>query len=66
MALKSVMYNKRFDFIASGSYLGVNSYVISDDTPKPVGCTNEFDMRTLDFEEFLWAKGYRDKEISYT
>ena len=65
LSLKSVMYDRRFDFIASGSYLGVNGYVVSDDTPKPVGCTNEFDMRTLDFEEFLWAKGYRDKEISY-
>ena len=65
LALKSVMNDKRFDFIASGSYLGVNGYVVSDDTPKPVGCTNEFDMRTLDFEEFLWAKGYKDKEIAY-
>lgn len=65
LSLKSVMHDKRFDFIASGSYLGVNGYVISDDTPKPVGCTDEFDMRPLDFEEFLWAKGYRDKELSY-
>lgn len=31
----------------------------------PVGCTDEFDMRTLDFEEFLWAKGYSGKEIGY-
>lgn len=65
LSLKSVMSDKRFDFIASGSYLGVNGYVVSDDTPKPVGCTDEFDMRTLDFEEFLWAKGYKDKELSY-
>ena len=36
LALKSVMNEKRFDFIASGSYLGVNGYVVSDDTPKPV------------------------------
>ncbi|MBO7700468.1 MAG: ATP-binding protein [Eubacteriaceae bacterium] len=65
LSLKTVLTDTRFDFIASGSYLGVNGYVISDETPKPVGSTDEFDMRTLDFEEFLWAKGYTDKEVSY-
>ncbi len=65
LALKTVMNEKRYDFIATGSYLGVSGYVSSDDTPKPVGCTDEFDMRTLDFEEFLWAKGYKEEEISY-
>ncbi len=65
LSLKTVQNEKRFDFIATGSYLGVNGYVVSDDTPKPVGCTDEFDMRTLDFEEFLWAKGFGDKEMSY-
>ncbi len=65
LSLKTVLREKRFDYIATGSYLGVNGYVVSDDTPKPVGCTDEFDMRTLDFEEFLWAKGYGDREVSY-
>ncbi len=65
LSLKSVQSEKRFDYIATGSYLGVNGYVVSDDTPKPVGCTDEFDMRPLDFEEFLWAKGYGDREVSY-
>ena len=65
LSLKTVMQEKRYDFIATGSYLGVKGYVVSDDTPKPVGCTEEFDMRTLDFEEFLWAKGYGDKEVAY-
>ena len=65
LSLKTVQNEKRFDYIATGSYLGVNGYVVSDDTPKPVGCTDEFDMRPLDFEEFLWAKGYGDKEVSY-
>ena len=65
LSLKTVQNEKRFDYIATGSYLGVNGYVVSDDTPKPVGCTDEFDMRTLDFEEFLWAKGYGDREVSY-
>jgi len=65
LSLKTVQNEKRFDYIATGSYLGVSGYVVSDDTPKPVGCIDEFDMRTLDFEEFLWAKGYRDREVSY-
>lgn len=65
LSLKTVQKEKRFDYIATGSYLGVNGYVISDDTPKPVGSTDEFDMRTLDFEEFMWAKGYGDKEVAY-
>ena len=65
LSLKTIQNDKRFDYIASGSYLGVNGYVVSDDTPKPVGSTDEFDMRTLDFEEFLWAKGYGDKEVAY-
>lgn len=65
LALKTIMDDRRYDYIASGSYLGVSGYVVGDDTPKPVGSTDEFDMRTLDFEEFLWAKGYTDKEVSY-
>lgn len=65
LSLKTNANDKRYDYIASGSYLGVNGYVISDDTPKPVGSIEEFDMRTLDFEEFLWAKGYTDKQIGY-
>ena len=65
LSLKTVQREKRFDYIATGSYLGVNGYVVSDDTPKPVGSTDEFDMRTLDFEEFMWAKGYGDKETAY-
>ena len=65
LSLKTVQKEKRFDYIATGSDLGVNGYVVSDDTPKPVGSTDEFDMRTLDFEEFMWAKGYGDKEIAY-
>ena len=65
LSLKTVQNEKRFDYIATGSYLGVNGYVVSDDTPKPVGSTDEFDMRTLDFEEFMWAKGYGNQQIAY-
>ncbi|MBE6126533.1 MAG: DUF4143 domain-containing protein [Erysipelotrichaceae bacterium] len=65
LSLKTNEKDNRYDFIASGSYLGINGYVVGDDTPKPVGSVEEFDMRTMDFEEFLWAKGYKDAQISH-
>ena len=65
LCLKTNVNEKRYDFIASGSYLGVRGYVEGDVTPKPVGSVDEFDMRTMDFEEFLWAKGYQEEQIHY-
>ena len=65
LSLKTNMNEKRYDFIASGSYLGVDGYVVGDGTPKPVGSVEEYYMRTMDFEEFLWAKGFSDEQISY-
>ncbi|MBO7043218.1 DUF4143 domain-containing protein [bacterium] len=65
MSLKINMKEKKYDFIAYGSYLGVNGYIVDDDTPKPVDCIDEFDMRTLDFEEFLLAKGFKNQQIKY-
>lgn len=65
LSLKTNIDDHRYDFIASGSYLGLNGYVVNDDTPKPVGCVEEFHMRTLDFEEFLWAKGLGEEQVSF-
>lgn len=65
LSLKTNMGDKRFDFIASGSYLGINGYIVGDVTPKPAGSVDEFDMRTLDFEEFLWAKGVSEETLDY-
>lgn len=65
LSFKTNAADKRFDFIASGSYLGVKGYVVDDETPKPVGYVDQFDMRTLDFEEFLWAKGLKEAQIGY-
>ena len=62
--LKTVGTKSGYDFIASGSYLGIKGYVVGDSTPYPVGSTFEFDMRTLDFEEFLWAYGYKDEQVA--
>lgn len=65
LSLKTNAEERRFDFIASGSFLGIGGYVVDDDTPKPVGSVEEFDMRTMDFVEFLWAKGYQEEQINY-
>lgn len=65
LSLKTNVNERRYDFIGSGSYLGVNGYIVGDETPKPVGSIEEFDMRTLDFKEFLWAKGYKDAQIQF-
>lgn len=47
----------RFDVIASGSLLGVHYQEIESNS---VGYKQDVDMRSMDFEEFLWAKGYGD------
>ena len=65
LSLKTNVNERRYDFIASGSYLGISGYVVDDATPKPVGSVDEFDMRTLDFQEFLWAKGFKDEQVRY-
>ncbi len=65
LSFKTNAADKRYDFIASGSYLGVKGYIIGDETPKPVGYVDQFDMRTLDFEEFLWAKGLKETQVNY-
>lgn len=49
--------------IGSGSYLGINEYVIGDSTPIPTGYEDVYQMETMDFEEFLWAMGYKNENI---
>ena len=49
-----------FDVICSGSLLGVNYKEI---TSVSVGYKEDYDMHSLDFEEFLWAKGYSQDQI---
>ena len=53
-ALKFLAQDKRFDCIASGSMLGISYKEISS---VPVGYERQLEMFSLDFEEFLWAKG---------
>ena len=45
----------RFDIISSGSMLGVHYKQIAS---IPVGYKTDYNLSSLDFEEFLWACGY--------
>ena len=51
----------RFDAICLGLMLGIDYKTIESNS---VGYKTDFDMRSLDFEEYLWAKGYGDDVIS--
>ena len=53
-AIKFLVEDGRFDFIESGSLLGINYREVSS---YPVGFEEQLNMYPLDFEEFLWAKG---------
>lgn len=60
-SLKPFAEDGRFDVICSGSLLGINYKQISS---IPVGFKEEYIMRSLDFEEFLWANGYTFEHIN--
>ena len=53
-AIKFLVEEGRFDFIESGSLLGIN---YKDIPSYPVGFEEELRVFPLDFEEFLWARG---------
>ena len=69
-AVKFLVEDGSVDVISSGSLLGL-SYLEDDDknvtepTSLPVGYEEQITMYSLDFEEFLWAKGYNDDAIAY-
>lgn len=54
-ALKFFRIDGRFDVICSGSLLGIQYQRIESNS---VGYKTDYEMYSLDFEEFLWAKGY--------
>ena len=53
-AIKFLVEDGRYDYIESGSLLGINYGEVSS---FPVGYEHEVQMFPLDFEEFLWASG---------
>lgn len=60
-SLKAFKLDGRYDVICSGSMMGINYSEIESNS---VGFKLDYEMRSLDFEEFLWAKGYSDGQIS--
>ena len=59
-SLKFFKEDGRFDVICSGSMFGVNYKKIESNS---VGYKTDYEMYSLDFEEFLWAKGYKEDVI---
>lgn len=59
-SLKFFNEDGRFDVICSGSLMGINYNQIHSNS---VGNKEDYTMRSLDFEEFLWAKGYGEEQI---
>ena len=59
-SLKSFKLDGRYDVICSGSMMGINYNEIESNS---VGYKEDYEMHSLDFEEFLWAKGYSEEQI---
>lgn len=59
-SLKFFRQDGRFDVICSGSLMGINYRQIESNS---VGYKEDYEMHSMDFEEFLWAKGYRQEQI---
>ena len=59
-SLKSFNIDKRYDVICSGSLMEINYKEIESNS---VGNKQDYEMFSMDFEEFLWAKGYKQEQI---
>ena len=60
-SLKFFSEDGRYDVICSGSMMGLN---YKDITSNSVGYKTDFTMYSIDFEEFLWAKGYTEEHVN--
>lgn len=56
-ALKFFKLDGRYDVICSGSLMGIYYREIESNS---VGYKEDYEMHSMDFEEFLWAKGYTE------
>ena len=59
-SLKSFCQDGRFDVICSGSLMGIYYEEIESNA---VGFKEDYDMYSMDFEEFLWARGYSKQQV---
>lgn len=60
-SLKAFREDGRYDIICSGSLMGINYEKIESNS---VGNKDDYEMYSMDFEEFLWAKGYKEEQIN--
>ena len=58
--LKAFHRDGRYDVICSGSMRGINYKRIHSNS---VGSKTDYEMFSMDFEEFLWAKGYSEEQV---
>lgn len=61
-AIKFLVEDGRFDYIESGSLLGVKHKEVKS---YPVGFEEIYRMYPMDFEEYLWANGVQTSTIEY-
>lgn len=59
-SLKAFNQDGRYDVICSVSLMGINYNEIESNS---VGNKEDYEMYSMDFEEFLWAKGYKEEQI---
>ena len=59
-SLKAFKLDGRYDVICSGSLMGLSYREIESNS---VGYKQDYQMYPLDFEEYLWAKGYTPAQI---
>ena len=59
-SLKSFNADPRYDVICSGSLMGIYYEEIESNA---VGNKEDYEMHYMDFEEFLWAKGYSEAQV---
>ncbi len=60
--LKAFKLDGRYDVICSGSLMGISYQEIESNS---VGYKEDITMYPLDFEEYLWAKGYKAEQIEF-
>ena len=59
-SLKAFNQDGRYDVICSGSLMGI---IYNEIESNSVGNKEDYEMYSMDFEEFLWAKGYKEEQI---
>lgn len=65
VSIKPFMLDGRFDVIGTGSLLGIRGYNRKYDLSVPTGFEAFYNLSSLDFEEYLLAKGINNDIITY-